>query len=102
VVVTGGDGTGCPGYCCADPEVDAPGTCWEAPEWLVIGLKVRVDNGAPAILVLTTCEAHRDAVERYQATDFDPAMVAPIEALDYVMADLRETGDVYLGAAIPA
>jgi hypothetical protein len=82
--------------------VDELNSCKRQPEWVVVGFQVRDDTGKPVILVLTCCERHRLAVERFQCTPEDPAMRVEIEHLDFVVEGLMESGEVYVGAAVPA
>ncbi len=82
--------------------VDEVNSCKRQPEWVVVGYQVRDDTGKPVILVLTSCERHRVAVEKFQCTPVDPAMVTGIEHLEFVVDGLLETGEVYVGAAVPA
>jgi hypothetical protein len=82
--------------------VDDLNSCKREPEWVVVGYQVRDDTGKPVILVLTCCERHRVAVEKFQCTPVDAAMVVEIDALDFVMEGLMETGEVYTAAAVPA
>jgi hypothetical protein len=82
--------------------VDEVNSCRRKPEWVVVGFQVRGDTGKPVICVLTCCERHRVAVERFQCTPEDAAMRVEIEHLDFVVDGLMETGEVYVGAAVPA
>ncbi len=88
--------------CCGRPMVDEVNSCKRQPEWVVVGYQVKAGTDEPVVLVLTCCERHRLDVERFQCTPVDPAMVVEIDALDFVMEGLMETGEVYTAAAVPA
>lgn len=88
--------------CCARPMVDEVNSCKRQPEWVVVGYQVKADTNEPVVLVLTCCERHRVAVEKYQCTPVDPALCLGIEHLDLVVEELMLTGEVYVGAAVPA
>jgi hypothetical protein len=76
-----------PVRCCGRPYEDDLNACPRSPSSIVIGTQVRQDTEQPVVLVLTTCDAHLPAVKAFQAR-WEDALVAPIEALDFVMEDL--------------
>lgn len=89
--------------CCGRPMVDEMNSCPRPPEWVVVGIQVLGDTDEPVLCLLTCCERHRVAVERFQCTPVDPATVVGIEALDDVLAAAMDTGEVWtMAEAVPA
>jgi len=82
--------------------VDEVNSCELEPEWVIVGHQFKACNNEPVIMVLTCCEEHRLDVERFQCMPTEPAMRFGIEHLQAVTDALLETGEVYVGAAVPA
>lgn len=75
--------------------------CDEPPVWVVLGWQMMADYEIVP-LVLACCEAHRQAVEAYQDAGFEQVRRYPVHLAGELVMALAGSGDVYVGAAVPA